>query len=232
MKPKLISFTLCPFVQRAVIVLEHKKIDYDIVYIDLADPPAWFLDLSPLKQVPVLQVGEHVIFESAVINEYLDETYPPPLHPRESILRAKNRSWIEFGSACLGDAFQLSIKETEQEFIHFRDELQNKFDHLEKVVRATPFFNGTAFSLVDAGYAPLLQRLDYLAALVPDILNPARHPNINTWKNNLLKLEAVRKSCVPEIKTLYYEYLWKRQGYIVKFLDKSRYPQAVTKSIY
>ncbi len=232
MKPKLISFKLCPFVQRATIVLEHKMVEHDIEYIDLANPPAWFIELSPLKKVPVLLVGENVIFESMVINEYLDEAYPTRLHPQDIILRAKNRSWIEFGSECMWDAFHLSVKETEREFNEVRDGLLSKFDQLEKVVIAAPFFNGAAFSLVDAGYAPLLQRLDYLDKLRPGIFDVSRHPKINTWKNNLLQLDAVMKSCVPEINELYHAHLWKRQGYVSRFLDKTKYSGDVVRSIY
>ena len=58
MKPHLISFETCAFVQRAVITLKRKQIAHDITYIDLDDPPDWFLDLSPLKKVPVLKVGD------------------------------------------------------------------------------------------------------------------------------------------------------------------------------
>ena len=54
----LISFKTCPFVQRAVITLKHKNIDFEITYIDLADPPDWFLEMSPLNKVPVLKVDD------------------------------------------------------------------------------------------------------------------------------------------------------------------------------
>ncbi len=61
-KPKLVSFKLCPFVQKAVIVLLQKQIDYDIEYIDLAAPPDWFLEISPFGKVPILIMGDDAIF--------------------------------------------------------------------------------------------------------------------------------------------------------------------------
>ena len=97
MSLKLVSFKACPFVQRVVIALEVKGIDYDIEYIDLACPPDWFLAISPLKKVPLLIVENQVIFESSVINEYIDEAFPVnQLHPKDLLLRAQNRSWMEF----------------------------------------------------------------------------------------------------------------------------------------
>jgi len=93
---KLVSFKACPFVQRVAITLQYKGIDYDIEYIDLGNPPEWFLAISPLKKVPLLIVDGTVIFESAVINEYIDEVYTPMLHPQDLLMKAINRSWIEY----------------------------------------------------------------------------------------------------------------------------------------
>lgn len=82
-KLTLISHTLCPYVQRAVIALTEKGVPFKRIDIDLANKPDWFKALSPLGKTPVLQVGETAIFESAVILEYLEETQPHPLHPSD-----------------------------------------------------------------------------------------------------------------------------------------------------
>ena len=232
MKPKLISFKLCPFVQRAVIALLYKQIEYDIDYIDLADPPEWFLRLSPLKKVPLLLVGDAVIFESAVIIEYIDEAYPPRLHPGDLVRRAQNRAWMEFGNTCMWRALDLSVKQQQVEFDAVRDKLADCFDQLEAEVE-TPFFNGADFSLVDVSFAPLFQRLGYLDELSPGVLDAKRHPKIDSWKQNLLALDAVRGSTVPEIRTLYFDMLHKRQGYIARFLDPQTYGEPPpAKSLY
>ncbi len=55
---KLVSFDVCPFVQRSIITLEEKKVPYDIEYIELGDPPGWFQEASPLGKVPILFVGD------------------------------------------------------------------------------------------------------------------------------------------------------------------------------
>ena len=99
----LVSHHLCPYVQRAAIALAEKGVVFERIYVDLADKPDWFRALSPLGKVPLLKVGEAVIFESAVILEYLEETQPNPLHPSDAIARADHRSWVEFGSAILND---------------------------------------------------------------------------------------------------------------------------------
>lgn len=232
MQPRLVSFKLCPFVQRVAIVLNQKAIAYDIEYIELANPPDWFLRLSPFKKVPLLQVENQAILDSTAINEYLEEAYPNKLHPRDLVLRAINRSWIEQSNQSTWSAFHLSVKETENEFISVRDDLFEQFDKLEPSIVGFPFFNGAEFSLVDASYAPLLQRLDFLNEVRPGVLDSQRHPKIVAWKDMLLQHKAVKNSCVPNLKELYDELLWKRQGYISSFLDKTKYDPNVQKGVH
>ena len=113
---RLISFKTCPFVQRAVITL-------DITYVDLADPPDWFVQLSPLQKVPVLEVDGEVLFESAVINEYLDDITGGELQPREPLQRARNRAWIEFASDMLGNLYMMKMSKDAESYHRYRGRL-------------------------------------------------------------------------------------------------------------
>ena len=70
------SFSLCPYVARVRTLLEQRKVEYDINFIDLQNKPEWFLKISPLGKVPVLQVGDAVLFESSALLEWVDEVYP------------------------------------------------------------------------------------------------------------------------------------------------------------
>ena len=126
----LISFKTCPFVQRAVITLKYKNIDFDITYIDLADPPDWFLEISPLQKVPVLKVDGEILFESAVINEFLDDITDGALQPKDPLDRAKNRAWIEFASNMLGNLYMMKMSKEEEKYDKYRDRL---IDQLQRV---------------------------------------------------------------------------------------------------
>jgi len=89
---ELISFKLCPFVQRSVITLKKNNAPYTIRYVDLADPPAWFLRLSPSEKVPLLVIdGAQVLFESSVINEFIDDVTPGRLHSEDPLRRARSK---------------------------------------------------------------------------------------------------------------------------------------------
>ncbi len=98
----LISHALCPYVQRAAIVLLEKNVPFDRVTIDLADKPDWFRAASPLGKVPLLKLGgDRYLFESAPIVEFLDETEGSRLHPEDPAERARHRAYIEFASQIL-----------------------------------------------------------------------------------------------------------------------------------
>ncbi len=198
----LISFKTCPFVQRAVITLKHKNIDFDITYIDLADPPDWFLELSPLAKVPVLKVDDEVLFESAVINEYLDEITGGQLQPREPLARAKNRAWIEFASNMLGNLYMMKMSKDEDRYNKYRDLLVSQFNRVEKRLGDGPWFNGTEFSLADTAFAPLF-RQNSVAENKLSVLDPETMPRVEAWAQRLLALPEVRDSVVDEFEDLY-----------------------------
>src|SRR5215468_1657589 len=128
----LVSYDLCPYVQRAAIALAEKGVDFHRIDVDLSDKPEWFRAISPLGKVPLLRVGDDVLFESAAIVEYIEETTPNPLHPRDPIERAKHRAWMEFGSSVLADIWVLETTPDPAAFAARRDSFMDKFKQLER----------------------------------------------------------------------------------------------------
>ena len=213
MSLELISFKICPFVQRAVITLLHKKVDHKLTYINLASPPEWFLQISPFGKVPVLRVDEqHVIFESAIIDEYLDEAYPGKLLPDDPITRAIDRSLIEFGT-------NLTLEFSG--FIHSQDEeswqvklqsVKKQFAWLENKLGNGPYFNGEDFSLVDIGYAPLFMRADLLN--LSDVLYPALdYPKVTRWAEKLLTIPELPNSVANDFEDTLKSHLKEKAAY-------------------
>ena len=200
MKPKLISFKICPFVQRSVITLLEKDVAFDITYIDLANKPDWFLAISPLGKVPLLQVGETVLFESAVINEYLDEVYGESLHPADPLRKAQHRAMVEFNSNMLGTQWVLSTTKDEAVFKEKEATLQAQMNRLEDQITG-PWYDGEQLHLIDLAFAPLLQRQDFLARrYLPDLF--AGTPKIEAWTKQLLARDSVRNSVVDDFEDL------------------------------
>lgn len=199
-KLTLISFPLCPFVQRAVIALKEKGAEFDVAYVDLTEKPDWFLALSPLGKVPVLKVdrrGEEpaAIFESQVIVEYLEETVGgPKLHPEDALERAQHRSWIEYGSQLMGELWKFSTAGNLEDLDAAAATLRARFGPLEARV-AGPLFAGEHFSLVDAAFAPGFRMIDTIETVSPTNLFD-EFPKLDAWRRALSGRQSV-KEAVP-----------------------------------
>jgi glutathione S-transferase len=201
-KLTLISHHLCPYVQRAAISLFEKGVPFEHVYIDLANKPDWFLEISPLGKVPVLKVehedgSESVIFESAVILEYLDETLPNPLHPTNPLERARHRGWIEYGSAILNRIARFYSAPGPAMLAREARELSAMFDRVEAELADGPWFAGARFSLVDSVYAPVFRYFDVIDQ-IGDFGVLAGKPNITAWRKALAQRPSVRGAVTPD----------------------------------
>ena len=161
----LVSHNLCPYVQRAAIVLLEKGVPFARRDVDLAAKPDWFLAVSPLGKTPVLLVGDAAVFESAVICEYLEETQGAPLHPALPLARARHRAWMEFGSATLASIAGFYLAADADALQSRRMELQRRLAQLEAELDPDgPYFAGADFSIVDAVFAPVFRYLDAFEA--------------------------------------------------------------------
>jgi glutathione S-transferase len=209
---KLISHKLCPYVQRAVIALTEKGVPFERVDIDLENKPEWFLKISPLGKTPVLVVGDKAIFESAVILEYLEETQPKPLHPKDPLARAEHRAWIEFNSAVLGDVWGLEIAADEATFKTRAKQLEAKLDLLEKRL-VGPWFDGEKFSLVDAVFGPAFRYFDVIDE-IGDFGIFANKPKLGQWRTQLAARPSIRSAVSADYNALLREFLAKKGSWL------------------
>ena len=177
----LVSHALCPYVQRAAIVLAEKGVAFERRDIDLAHKPDWFLEVSPLGKTPVLLVGDEAIFESAVICEYLEDTTLPKLHPANALLRARHRGWMEFGSSVLNMIGAFYRAPDESALLARAAEIRARLRQLEDALGTGPHFAGESFSVVDAVFGPVFRYFDVFDAIGdfgfwPDL------PKVQAWR--------------------------------------------------
>lgn len=187
----LVSHALCPYVQRAAIVLAEKQVAFERRDVDLAHKPDWFLKVSPLGKTPVLLAGNEAIFESAVICEYLDDAVTPQLHPGNALERARHRAWMEFGSALLNTIGAFYSAADDAALTARAKDIRARFEQLEAVLGAGPYFAGAAFCIVDAVFGPVfryfnvfdtIEDFDFFAAL----------PKLAAWRRALSARPSVR----------------------------------------
>jgi glutathione S-transferase len=205
-------------VQRAVIVLRAKSIPFDVTYIDLRNKPDWFLEISPHSKVPVLKVDEEILFESNAIAEYLDEAEAPRIHPEALIKRARNRAWTDFVPTFAGGLSGLYYAKTTEGQEQRLDTARRVLDKLETALgdergNDGPFFNGPELSLVDAAYAPFLQRFLHVEQwLKSGLLDD--YPLVSVWAGALIDSDLVKGS-VPDDFFVEFEGNLKRRGFLI-----------------
>lgn len=224
-KYHLVSSVTCPWVQRSVILLRAKNIDFDVTYINLREKPDWFLKISPHGKVPVLLVDDQPLFESNAIAEFLDEMVAPRLHPDDPIKRARNRAWTDY----IRD-FRDAI--TNITYSKSREEMEVGLAAAPKVIArlegalATErgndgsYFNGDRLSLVDAAYGPFLQRF----AIVEEILRTGLlkdFPLVQAWSDVLLADPTVSGAVAENFPSEFRENLRRRETYAWSLLEAS-----------
>ena len=214
---KLVSHHLCPYVQRAAIALAEKGVAFDREWVDLSNRPEWFKAASPLGKVPLLMISDKnggdpiVLFESAVIVEFLEDTEPNPLHPSDPVQRARHRAWIEFASSTLNAIGRLYNAASEAALDKEIDGLRVMFSRLEEelVGRKTgwegPYFAGETLSLVDAAFGPVFRYLDTFEADAGLYLLMENHPRVSRWRTALARhpsiIEAIDEGYPDRLRT-------------------------------
>lgn len=160
----------CLFCERCRISLLEKKISFEEITVDVLNKPEWFLALSPSGKVPVLKHEDCTVFDSAVINEYLDEVFPEiPLMPSCPDERARVRFWINFANGQLHTSYMNILRAPPDRFGDAVARLEADLTTLDRAlgenVRTGPYFNGEQFTLADITYATTFDRFSVFPVL-------------------------------------------------------------------
>ncbi len=217
---ELVSYHLCPYVQRAVITLLEKDIPHRRTYIDLSNKPGWFRQISPLGKVPLLKVGDEVLFESAVICEYLDEVTPGSLHPTDPLTKAKHRAWIEFGSTILNTIAGFYSAATEATFEQKRLDLIDKFTWIERHWQGESYFAGNDFTLVDAVYGPIFRYFDVFDTIA-DFKVFADTTHVRNWRQALQARPSIQQAVSEDYPQQLLTFLKQRNAYLSELINST-----------
>lgn len=215
----LISFKLCPYVQRVAISMREKGIPFELVYVDLADKPEWFNAISPMGKVPLLRVDDGsetaVLFESSVILEYLEDIgQGRPMHSADPVEKALQRGWMEFGSSLLADIWSLETATGAAAYESAPASLDRKLDRLENTLGAGPFFTGTEFTFVDAVFAPAFRYFDVFDGFMArSALAP--FARVTAWRQALALRPSVAAAVVPEYAELLHGFLRSKGSWLL-----------------
>jgi len=221
----LVSFKSCPWVQRVAIVLREKNINFELQHIEANNRPDWFRTVSPHNKVPVLRLDDRVsLFESAAICEYLDETHAPRLHPADPVARAINRAWIEYMPTFMGLVSGHAYADSEAGYDKAAALVPGAFEKLEQALQhqgGGPFFNGAGYSLVDAAYAPFLQRHLFLER-IQKLGHIDKFPRVRAWAEALVARPSTHSFPPAEYEAMYRDMVRRRNSWMSQFVDVSQ----------
>ncbi|MBB5406411.1 glutathione S-transferase [Paraburkholderia sp. HC6.4b] len=217
----LVSHHLCPFVQRAAIVLGEKGIAFDRINVDLSEKPEWFLKKSPTGKVPLLIAsrpdgGEAVLFETTVICEFLEESQEgTPMHPSNAFDRARDRAWAEYISSMYADVWLMLNANDMEVFESKKTTFRAKIGQIEGEASSGPYFNGKFFSMVDAAMAPLSRFFDCLPADRTTVFFEYA-PKIEKWRQTLMSRPSVAAAVGADYAVRFREQLSRQHALILQ----------------
>ncbi|XP_052817899.1 glutathione S-transferase omega-1-like [Mya arenaria] len=198
-KLRLYSMQSCPYAHRTRMVLLHKGIDHEIVNIHLQDKPEWFLEkITPLGKVPTIQLDDRIVFDSLIVNDYLDAMYPETkLNPDDPYQLARDRMLLEKYGKFSGAFHKVFFtfagdKEANENMFAALDEFE-----LDIKKRGTPFLGGDKPMMVDFNTWPHIVILPLLAYSLnnPELeLSPDRYPAVTSWINKMEEVPAVQQT--------------------------------------
>ena len=182
-KIQLYSAKACPYAHRTRLVLGEKGIDFEYTEIDLQNKPEWFSTISKYGKVPALRHGENEVYESVIINEYLNDVFPEPaLLPKDAGSRAIARIWIDYANTKFTAGFGKLLRgKTSEEHDQGRVELNEAILFIENEALAKrsdegDYWFGENISLVDLTFYPWFERI----------------PTLSHYRNYTVPTEAVR----------------------------------------
>ncbi|MDX2270342.1 MAG: glutathione S-transferase family protein [Cyanobacteriota bacterium] len=201
---ELYSAVVCPYAHRTRLVLLEKKIPFDLHEIDLQNKPPHFHEISPYGKVPAIKQGEERVWESAIINEYLDEVFPdPPLLPTDPLKKAQARIWIDFANTRFVPAFSQLLRSQDPEAQALAaQELTNHLlfiekEGLSKLSEQGPYWFGSELSLVDLTFYPWFERWPALT-YYRDFYIPEELSQLHLWWQALSQRQSIQSIANPQ----------------------------------
>ncbi|XP_050297766.1 pyrimidodiazepine synthase-like [Anthonomus grandis grandis] len=197
-KLRLYSNRFCPYAQRVMLVLDAKKIAYDVVNIKLYSKPEWFYDVCPSGRIPALELETgDVLYDSLVIADYLDEKYRAHhLHSQDPLQKAKDKLLIEEFSRIV-NATSRCIQSIGRG-LDSDDVIVNglaRFEHELANNRGTPFFGGVKPGMLDLMIWPWCERAEILKFFGSvNLLNKDKYKKLMEWSRRMSEEPSVKRS--------------------------------------
>lgn len=198
----LYSGTTCPFSQRCRFVLYEKGMDFEIKDIDLFNKPEDISLMNPYGTVPILVERDLILYESNIINEYIDERFPhPQLMPADPIMRARARLFLhnfEKEIFVYVSILEDRSKRADDALLNrARTTIRDRLTQIASLMAKNRFIMGEEFTMLDVAIAPLLWRLDHYGIELPKSAAP-----IQKYAERIFSRPAFIEALTPSEKVM------------------------------
>ena len=210
---KLYAFDRSPFGWKVRVALAEKKVQYEMIVPENKNEDPAFARLNPFRKTPVLALEDgRTIYESTVINEYLEETQPQPaMLPKEPYERARVRmledTFDQYFYPAIRDLTNSQF-DYEPPVLHRKkaDKVDHKLleesrikvhEHLQRLegeLKGRAWFGGEIFSLADAALIPAITGNLKVLGILPD----AKYAKIGDWATRVMARPSY-KAAVPKV---------------------------------
>ncbi|XP_052817583.1 pyrimidodiazepine synthase-like [Mya arenaria] len=212
-KMRLYSMQICPYAQRTKMVLLHKGLEHETVFIHLRNKPDWYVEkINPLGEVPAIELDGRVVYDSLIVNDYLDAKYPDNrLNPEDPYQLAQDRMLLERYGGVIKMFYKIFFNFCEdKESVEQTLEALDKFE-VEVKKRKTPYLGGEKPMMIDFNVWPHLMRIPLIFyAFVPEVtLDADRYPSLTSWMNKMEELPVVKETNIE--KDMYKMFLYNMQ---------------------
>ncbi|HBC69991.1 MAG: glutathione S-transferase N-terminal domain-containing protein [Duodenibacillus sp.] len=166
----LYSGSTDPFSHRCRFVLHEKGCDFEVNDIDMYNKPPEIDAMNPYGEVPILIERDLTLYQSTIINEYIDERFPhPQLMPADPIMRARARLFIYTFERELFSFVRVleNRNETEKRKSIARHQIAQQLTQIAPIFDKNTYLMGSDFTMLDITIAPLLWRLGYYGIDLP-----------------------------------------------------------------
>jgi RNA polymerase-associated protein len=155
-------------------VLFEKGMDFEIRDVDLFNKPEDINVMNPYGQVPILVERDLILYESNIINEYIDERFPhPQLMPADPVMRARTRLFLfNFERELFVHVQVLENSNNQKAIEKGRATIRDRLTQLSPIMLKNKYMLGDDFSMLDVALAPLLWRLDHYGIDLPKTAAP------------------------------------------------------------
>uniref|UniRef100_A0A914XJB9 Glutathione-dependent dehydroascorbate reductase n=1 Tax=Plectus sambesii TaxID=2011161 RepID=A0A914XJB9_9BILA len=193
---RLYNMRFCPFANRSVLYISKKKLPVEVINVNLKEKPDWFVQRNPLGKVPMIEHDGKVVFESLVVNEYLDELFPETaILPTDPYERAQQKILVERLSSVQA-AFFAFMMNKDGDYTQAIESMEKALANAESLL-VDDFYGGKTTGYADFAVWPIFERFPAIT------LNPkigvkefpgAKYPKLSAY------IERMKQQ--PEVKAV------------------------------